>query len=59
MKYHQSYLSERFRDLFSVRAWVETFVDWCNSEHRHNASNYVTPNQHHYGEANEICRIRP
>jgi hypothetical protein len=58
MKYHQSYPSRRFRDLLSVRAWVETFVDWYNSEHRHSGIKYVTPNQRHYGEADEICRIR-
>jgi transposase InsO family protein len=58
MKYHESYPSRRFRDLLSVRAWVETFVDWYNSEHRHSGIKYVTPNQRHYGEADEICRIR-
>ena len=58
MKYHQSYPSRRFRDLSSVRAWVESFVDWYNNEHRHSGIKYVTPNQRHYGEADEICRIR-
>ena len=58
MKYHQSYPSRRFRDLPSVRAWVESFVDWYNNEHRHSGIKYVTPNQRHYGEADEICRIR-
>jgi hypothetical protein len=58
MKYHESYPSGRFRDLLSVRAWVETFVDWYNNEHRHSGIKYVTPNQRHYGEADEICRIR-
>ena len=58
MKYHESYPSRRFRDLLSVRAWVETFVDWYNSEHLHSGIKYVTPNQRHYGEADEICRIR-
>lgn len=58
MKYHQSYPSRRFRDLPSVRAWVESFVDWYNNEHRHSGIKYVTPNQRHYGEADEICHIR-
>jgi len=58
MKYHESYPSRRFRDLLSVRAWVETFVDWYNSEHLHSGIKYVTPDQRHYGEADEICRIR-
>jgi putative transposase len=35
MKYHQSYPLRRFRDLLSVRAWVDGFVNWYNAEHRH------------------------
>ena len=58
MKYHQSYPLRRFRDLLSVRAWVDGFVDWYNAEHRHSGIKYVTPNQRHYGEADAICSIR-
>ena len=58
MKYHQSYPVRRFRDLLSVRAWVDGFVDWYNAEHRHSGIKYVTPNQRHYGEADAICTIR-
>ena len=58
MKYHQSDPSRGFRDLLSVRAWAESFVDWYNSEHRHSGINDVTFNQPHYGEADEIWRIR-
>jgi len=58
MKYHQSYPVRRFRDLLSVRAWVDNFVDWYNAEHRHSGIKYVTPNQRHYGEADAICAIR-
>lgn len=58
MKYHQSYPMRRFRDLLSVRAWVDGFVDWYNTEHRHSGIKYVTPNQRHYGEADAICSIR-
>jgi transposase InsO family protein len=58
MKYHQSYPLRRFRDLLSVRAWVDEFVDWYNAEHRHSGIKYVTPNQRHYGEADAICTIR-
>lgn len=58
MKYHHSYPLRRFRDLLSVRAWVDGFVDWYNTEHRHSGIKYVTPNQRHYGEADEICAIR-
>jgi len=58
MKYHQSYPVRRFRDLRSVRAWVDGFVEWYNAEHRHSGIKYVTPNQRHYGEADAICSIR-
>ncbi|MFN9628737.1 MAG: IS3 family transposase [Cyanobacteriota bacterium] len=58
LKYHQSYPHRRFRDLPSVRAWVDKFVDWYNNEHRHSGIQYVTPNQRHYGEADEICTRR-
>ena len=58
MQYHQSYPNSRFRDLLSVRAWVDGFVDWYNNEHRHSGIQYVTPNQRHYGQADEICTRR-
>ena len=58
MKYHQSYPLRRFRDLLSVEAWVDGFVDWYNAEHRHSGINYVTPNQRHSGEADAIYRVR-
>jgi putative transposase len=58
MKYHQSYPLRRFRDLLSVRTWADGFVDWYNTEHRHSRIQYVTPNQRHYGDAEEICRTR-
>ena len=32
MKTHQSYPVRRFRDLLSVRAWVDGFVYCCNEE---------------------------
>jgi transposase InsO family protein len=58
MKYHQSYPVRRFRDLLSVRAWVDGFVDWYNPEQHHSGIKYVTPNQRHYGEADAICSVR-
>ena len=58
MKYHHSYPLRRFRDLLSVRAWADGFVNWYNAEHRHSGIKYVTPNQRHNGEADAICRTR-
>jgi putative transposase len=58
MKYHQSYPVRRFRDLLSVQAWVDCFLEWYNIEHRHRDIKNVTPNQLHYGDAVAICSIR-
>ena len=58
MKYHQSYPLRRFRDLSAVRAWVDTFVDWYNTQHRHSGIQYVTPDQRHFGQADAICAKR-
>jgi transposase InsO family protein len=58
MKYHHSYPMRRFRNLDSVRCWIESFVEWYNSEHRHSGIKYVTPNQRHFGEADAICAVR-
>jgi hypothetical protein len=48
----------RFRNLDSVRCWIESFVEWYNNEHRHSGIKYVTPNQRHLGEADAICAGR-
>jgi hypothetical protein len=38
--------------------WVQRFVAWYNSEHRHSALKFVTPAQRHTGEAEELLRKR-
>jgi putative transposase len=49
MKYDLSYPLKRFRDLLTLRDWVDGFVEWYNNEHRLNSMQYVTPHQRHYG----------
>jgi putative transposase len=44
--------------LLSVRAWVEGFAEWYNTENRHSGIKYVTPNQRHCGQADAIRAIR-
>ena len=51
LKYHHSYLRRRFRDILSVREWVDQFIAWYNEEHRHSGIKYVTPNQRHFSLA--------
>ena len=58
LKYHHSYPRRRFRDILSVREWVDQFIAWYNEEHRHSGIKYVTPNQRHFGLADNICEIR-
>jgi putative transposase len=38
-----------FADLEAARRWVARFVGWYNSEHRHSAIRYVTPDERHTG----------
>lgn len=38
-----------FADLDAAHRWVARFVGWYNSEHRHSAIRYVTPDERHSG----------
>ncbi|PTC03184.1 hypothetical protein C9980_19420 [Vibrio mediterranei] len=43
-----------FENLDSSRRWVEAFVRWYNTEHKHSKLNYVTPSERHNGKDEEI-----
>ncbi len=58
LKYYRIYPERRFRSLDADRCWVDSFVEWYNAEDHNNGIKYVTPNQRHFGEADEICAIR-
>ena len=47
-----------FADLASAEGWVERFVNWYNSEHRHSAIRYVTPDERHSGREHRILARR-
>jgi len=49
-KYRPGYPDKPFQDLEAARQWVEDFVLWYNSEHRHSKLAYVTPNERHTGQ---------
>ena len=38
-----------FATVLEARQWVEQFVHWYNTEHRHSAIQFVTPNERHQG----------
>ena len=58
LKYRPEYPSRPFASLEEASLWVEGFVRWYNTEHRHSAIRFVTPDDRHYGREQEILRQR-
>ncbi len=58
LKYRPDYPTGPFGSLEEAQAWVERFVNWYNTEHRHSAIRYVTPDQRHYGQERAILEQR-
>lgn len=54
LKYTPAYPGKPFASLEAARQWVEGFVTWYNTEHRHSGIRFVTPAQRHAGTD---CRI--
>jgi putative transposase len=57
-KYRPEYPGEGFATLDEARAWVLRFVAWYNTEHRHSGLNFVTPEQRHTAQAQDIMKQR-
>ncbi|SAI56049.1 transposase [Bordetella ansorpii] len=49
LKYRPQYPRKPFASLQQARTWVGRFVRWYNTEHRHGAIRFVTPEQRHSG----------
>jgi len=49
-KYRPDYPRDGFASLDDARTWVARFVRWYNTEHRHSAIRFVTPEQRHAGD---------
>jgi putative transposase len=49
LKHTPRYPRLPFVDREAARQWVTRFVRWYNTEHRHSAIRYVTPDQRHAG----------
>lgn len=47
-----------FKDIDEARRWVEAFVQWYNTEHKHSGIAFVTPEQRHNGEQEPVLRLR-
>tara|TARA_R110001583_G_scaffold137438_1_gene289105 strand:- start:258 stop:809 length:552 start_codon:yes stop_codon:yes gene_type:complete len=58
VKYCHRWPSEGFKSLEEARAWVRDFVRWYNTEHRHSRIRFVTPEQRHKGEDQQILAKR-
>jgi transposase InsO family protein len=57
MKYTAGYPG-RFKNIRCAREWMAEFVNWYNTEHRHSAIGYVTPEQRGTGTDIEIYNKR-
>lgn len=58
LKYRPGFPSRPFRDIDEARQWVRGFVRWYNTEHRHSALNFVTPEDRYYGRDKAILAER-
>jgi len=57
-KYRPEYPTKAFPSLEAAEDWVMGFVKWYNTEHRHSAIRFVTPEQRHEGLDGEILNNR-
>ena len=53
-KYRPEYPDEGFADLATARTRVHRFVSGYNGEHRHSGIRFVTPQQRHTGQDEDI-----
>jgi transposase InsO family protein len=57
MKYGPTY-PDRFASLLEAERWVQTFVTWYNTEHRHSGIGFLTPQMLHTGQAEQVTAHR-
>lgn len=57
-KYRPEFPVDGFESLVAAREWVDQFVHWYNTIHRHSGIKYVTPEQRHRGEDIQILAER-
>jgi transposase InsO family protein len=58
VKYRPEYPRRPFASLEEARRWVTWFVRWYNTEHRHSAIRFVTPDERHSGQETEVLAQR-
>ncbi|MFO8173891.1 MAG: IS3 family transposase [Longimicrobiales bacterium] len=58
LKYVPKYPNRPFLCLEEAQRWVEAFILWYNTQHRHSAIRFVTPDQRHFGQEKAILANR-
>ena len=58
VKYAPSFPEHGFDSLDNARVWVNGFVHWYNTEHKHSGLNFVTPNERHTLKDGDILARR-
>jgi transposase InsO family protein len=58
LKHGPTYPRLPFADATSAGAWVQRFVAWYNTEHRHSGIRFVTPDERHFGLEKPILASR-
>ena len=58
LKYTPAYPAKPFVSLVAAREWVQTFVQWYNTVHRHSGIQFVTPAERHKGDEQKISAKR-
>lgn len=58
LKYTPAWPKQPFQSLEEARQWVQTFVTWYNTEHRHSGIRFVSPQQRHEGADTAILTAR-
>ena len=57
LKYHPSFPG-RFEDQGQAKTFCRSFFRWYNAEHRHGGISMLTPEQVHFGSADEVIASR-
>jgi transposase InsO family protein len=57
-KYRPQYPRRPFKSLDEARSWAADFARWYNTEHRHSAIRFVTPDERHSGRDTELLAQR-
>ena len=57
-KYTPNWPACGFATIEEARTWVQGFANWYNTQHRHSAIRFVTPDQRHRGEDRALLASR-